>query len=294
MTAGDATMDSKVIQAAGGIVWRKSGPGAIEVLLVHRPRYDDWTFPKGKADPGEPLPVTAVREIAEETGYDVRLVHPLPEVAYRVKGGVKQVAYWICRLVDDETQFQPNREVDRLRWLAPREARKKLSYEHDRRLLESFEDLTAQKRHKSRTLVVLRHAKAMPKDAFRGDDRDRPLAAAGHDRAKDLVPLLAAFGVRRVVSSPAARTVQTVDPYIATTDELLELDDRLGDGVPAGQVARAIEALMGTKRPTVACTHRPTLPDVYAAVGISGPVLAPGQGLVLHHRKGKVVASELI
>ncbi|WP_313404357.1 NUDIX domain-containing protein [Aeromicrobium sp.] len=287
-------MTNKVIQAAGGIVWRKAAPGAIEVLLVHRPRYDDWTFPKGKADPGEPLPVTAVREIAEETGYEVRLVHPLPEVTYRVKGGVKQVAYWTCRLVGDESDFQPNREVDELRWVAPRDARKKLSYEHDRSLLEAFEDVTAQKRHKSRTLIVLRHAKAMTRAEFDGGDLERPLAAAGHDRSKELVPLLTAFGVRRVVSSPATRTVQTVDPYIATTDELLELDDRLGDGVPAGQVERAIEALMGTKRPTVACTHRPTLPDVYAALGISGPVLSPGQGLVIHHRKGKVVASELI
>lgn len=288
-------MASKVITAAGGIVWRKNGPaGGIEVLLVHRPRYDDWTFPKGKTDPGEPLPVTAVREIAEETGLSVRLVHPLPEVAYRVKGGVKQVAYWICRPVGEETPFRPNREVDDLRWMAPRDARKKLTYSHDRTLLESFEDLVASKRHKSRTLIVLRHARAVPKSDFDGADADRPLAAAGHDRAKELVPLLAAFGVRRVVSSPTARTIATVDPFIATTDELLELDDRLGQGVPGKQVARAVEALLGTKRPTVACTHRPTLPEVYAALDIDGPVLPPGGALVLHHRKGEILASELI
>ena len=288
-------MASRVITAAGGIVWRKAGPaGAIEVLLVHRPRYDDWTFPKGKTDPGEPLPVTAVREIAEETGLDVRLVHPLPEVAYRVRGGVKQVAYWICRPVGEEAPFRPNREVDEVRWVAPRDARKLLSYPHDRTLLESFEDLVARKRHKSRTLIVLRHAKAVPKSDFDGADADRPLAAEGHDRAKELVPLLAAFGVRRVVSSPTARTIATVDPYIATTDELLELDDRLGQGVPGKHVARAVEAALGTKRPTVACTHRPTLSEVYAALGIDGPVLTPGGGLVVHHRKGEILASELI
>ena len=287
-------MASRVIAAAGGIVWRKASTGGIEVLLVHRPRYDDWTFPKGKADEGEPLPVTAVREIAEETGYRVRLVHPLPEVTYRVRGGLKQVAYWICRLVEDDSAFRPNREVDKLRWVAPREARKRLTYAHDRTLLESFEDLVAQKRHKSRTLVLLRHAKAVPRRDFDGADDERPLAAEGQDRAKELVPLLSAFGVRRIVSSPAARTVQTVDPYVATTEELLELDDRLREGTSRQQVERAVEALLGTKRPTVACTHRPVLPDAYAALDVSGPVLPAGQALVLHHRKGRIVASELI
>ncbi|GAA3536474.1 ADP-ribose pyrophosphatase [Aeromicrobium flavum] len=290
-------MASRIITAAGGIVWRKAGPsgsGGIEVLLVHRPGYDDWTFPKGKSDPDEPLPVTAVREIAEETGYRVRLVHPLPEVTYRVRGGLKQVAYWVCRPLDDESDFHPNREVDEVRWFSPRAARKRLTYSHDRRLLEAFEDLVARKSHKARTLIVLRHAKAVPRSEFRGGDRERPLSAAGHDRAKELVPLLSAFGARRIVSSPATRTVQTVDPYVAATDEVLELDDRLVEGASAAKVDRAVAGLLGTKRPTVACTHRPALPDLYAALGISGPVLSPGSALVVHHRKGKVLASELI
>lgn len=288
-------MVSKVIPAAGGVVWRKAAStGTLEVLLVHRPGYDDWTFPKGKADPGEPLPVTAVREILEETGYRVRLSHPLPEVDYRVRGGLKQVKYWVARLVDDETSFRANREIDRIKWFAPREARKKLTYDHDRMLLERFEDLAAAKRHKSRTLVLLRHAKAVPRDEFDGGDLDRPLTPSGQDHAKQIVPLLAAFGVRRIVSSPAARTIATVDPYVATTGELLEIDDRLMEGTPAGQVDRAVRSLTGTKRPTVACSHRPTFPDVYEALDLRGPVLSPGQALVVHHRKGHVLAFELI
>lgn len=287
-------MGTKTISAAGGVVWRKSGPGAVEVLLVHRPGYDDWTFPKGKADPGEPAPVTAVREIHEETGYRVRLGHPLPQVVYRVRGGLKEVSYWSCRLVEDETDFRPNREVDKIRWFSPRDARKKLTYDHDRGILEAFEDLVASKGHRARTLIVLRHAKAVRRADFTGGDRQRPLAATGQDRAKELVPLLTAFGVRRVVSSPAARTVQTVEPFIAATEELLELDDRLIEGAPAAQVERAVEALLSTKRPTVACTHRPTLPALYAALDIDGPVLSPGSALVVHHRKGRVRATELL
>ena len=136
-------------------------------------------------------------------------------------------AYWIAARWTTRATFGPNREVDEISWVAPREARKLLTYEHDRRLLESFEDLVARQGAPTRTLVVLRHAKAVSRDASTGDDLDRPLAAVGHDRAKELAPLLSAFGVRRVVSSPATRTVQTVEPYVAATDELLELDDRL-------------------------------------------------------------------
>lgn len=287
-------MASKVITAAGGIVWRKAGGNRIEILLVHRPGYDDWTFPKGKADPGEPLPVTAVREIAEETGYRVRLGHPLPAVTYRVRGGLKQVAYWICRTIDDSTDFQPSREVDKIRWFAPREASKKLTYDHDRDLLERFEDLVSAGRHKSRVLVVLRHAAATPRSEFSGDDLDRPLSAAGHDRAKQLVGLLSTFGIRRVVSSPAARCVQTVDPFVDATGELLELDVRLVEGSSASQVARGVTAARSTKRPVLVCSHRPTLPRVYAALGVKGPALEPGHFVVVHHRKGKVLATEIV
>lgn len=288
-------MSTTTITAAGGLVWRKSAAGAgLEILLVHRPGYDDWSFPKGKPERDEPLPVTAVREITEETGYRVRLAHPLPRVDYRIKGGMKHVSYWICRLVGTETDFHPTREVDELRWCTPRQARKALSYEHDRDLLDTFVDRVEDKRHTTRTLVVLRHAKAVSRDRFDGPDEDRPLKDSGRRRAAELVPLLEAFGVRRVVTSPTTRTVQTVEPFVTTTGELLEIDDRVAAEVGAGAVARSVDALVATKRPTVVCTHRPTLPHVYAALGVDGPPLSPGRALVVHHRKGVVLATEVL
>ncbi len=288
-------MASKVITAAGGIVWRKVKPtGTLEVLLVHRPGYDDWTFPKGKSDPGEILPVTAVREIYEETGYRVRLSHPLPEVNYRVKGGEKRVSYWLARTTDDQCDFRPNREVDRVKWFPAREARRKLTYDHDRMLLERFEDLVAMKRHKSRTLIVLRHGKAISRADFKGQDRDRPLAAVGADQAKELVKLLSTYGTRRVISSDTARTVSTVEPFLASTGELLELDDRLGEGASGSQVDRVIESALSRKRPTVICSHRPVLADIFGSLGVDPVVLNPGQALVVHHRSGRVLSTELV
>ncbi len=286
-------MATRVIPAAGAVVWRKVKPtGGIEVLLVHRPGYDDWTFPKGKADPGEVLQQTAVREVYEETGYRVRLGHPLPEVNYRVKGGNKKVSYWLGRLTDDQCDFRPNREIDRVKWFSTRDARRKLTYDHDRMLLEKFEDLVAQRRHKSRTLVVLRHAKAVRREGFPGADRDRPLTATGNDRAKELVPMLEAYGVRRVVSSDSARTVSTLDPFLASTGLPLELDDRLGEGTTGSKVDRVIESVLSKKRPTVICSHRPVLPDIFGSLGLDPKVLDPGQAVVVHHRRGRILVTE--
>jgi 8-oxo-dGTP pyrophosphatase MutT (NUDIX family)/phosphohistidine phosphatase SixA len=287
----------KIVEAAGGIVWRRSAIDrtAVEVLLVHRPNYKDWTFPKGKAEAGEPIAVTAVREIEEETGMPVRLGHPLPEVTYRVRGGIKRVRYW-CAQPTGDTGFTPNREIDKLKWVSVREADKKLTYEHDVALLGAFEDLVAKKLHRTRTLVLLRHAKAVSRGDFggQGGDWERPLAAAGAARSGELVGLLLAFGVRTVISSPARRCLETVEPFAVAAGRRVQTEERLAEGSTLLDVADAVAVAVSKKNPVVLCSHRPTFPEVYAALHLTGPVLAPGQGLVVHHRRGKVVASELL
>jgi 8-oxo-dGTP pyrophosphatase MutT (NUDIX family)/phosphohistidine phosphatase SixA len=288
----------RLTTAAGGVVWRKRpGPRRpeprVEVLVVHRPSYDDWTFPKGKTDPGETLQQTAVREIGEEAGVRVRLGHPLRQVTYPVSGGTKVVAYWSARVTgDDETPFVPNKEVDEIRWVGLDDARTLLTYEHDAGLLEEFRELYDRQAHRTRTLVLLRHGKAEPRGPRWPDDLERPLAPSGGRRAGDLVPLLHAYGVARVVSSPAVRCTQTVEPYARSVSTFLEIDDRLSEQTRPALVRRSIDALMDRKKPVVLCSHRPTLPWVLEAIGIDVDGLAPGAGLVVHHRGGIVHAVE--
>src|SRR5690349_10708665 len=150
--------------AAGAVVSRK-GP---EVLLVHRPKYDDWSFPKGKLDPGEHATTAAVREVAEETGLDVRLGPPLPDQHYQVAAGPKVVHYWAGRVEggDDVSTYRPNAEIDEVAWVPLDKAAARLTYPHDRDTLEHFLEV----RKKTTPLVVLRHGKALPRKRFDGDD----------------------------------------------------------------------------------------------------------------------------
>ncbi len=284
-------VDSREIVAAGAVVSRK-GP---EVLLVHRPKYDDWSFPKGKLDPGEHAVTAAVREVAEETGLDIRLGPPLRDQEYAVGNGTvrpKRVHYWVGRLVngDDIDAYRPNHEIDQLRWLPLKEARDLLSYERDRDTLDQFTRL----RKRSTPLVVLRHTRSRSRKSWRGDDRERSLTQAGEHEAERLVPLLGAYGVERVVSSSSRRCWTTVAPYADVADLALEVTDDLAeeDATPAG-VEAVVHDLLTRKEPAALCTHRPVLPGVFAALGVRDPGLEPGAMLVVHHRNGQIVATEV-
>jgi 8-oxo-dGTP diphosphatase len=125
----DIDPDSADVKAAGGVVRRDDGT----VAVAHRPRYDDWSFPKGKLDPGESWEQAALREVEEEIGLRCRLGDELPPIAYHVEKGRKVVRYWLMDAVSGE--FAPNEEVDEVRWLSGAEAEELLSYEHDRALL---------------------------------------------------------------------------------------------------------------------------------------------------------------
>ena len=163
----------RTVWAAGGVVWRPTSSGDVEVALIHRPRYDDWTLPKGKRESGENLVATAVREIAEETGCSTRLGRRLATVGYDVAAGRKVVHYWSARWCAGE--FAVNDEVDEMRWLSPEKAASTASFAADRKVLAEFTRLPAD----LHTVLVVRHAKAGRASRYRGDDRLRPLEKVG-------------------------------------------------------------------------------------------------------------------
>jgi 8-oxo-(d)GTP phosphatase len=279
------------VVAAGAVVFR---PGR-EVLLVHRRKYDDWSFPKGKLDPREHATTAAVREVSEETGLHVRLGPPLTTMRYENSGRMKTVHYWQGRVVgdDDVTAYEPNAEIDRVAWVPVQDAAQTLTYARDRALLEDAVTL----RKPTQALVVLRHAQARSRKAWRGEDRQRPLLASGRDQAFRLVPVLAAYDVGRVVSSGSTRCDDTVAPYVETLGLDLEVRRELSEeGVDVARATRTVRRLaaqvQADGRGAVLCSHRPVLPTVFAALGLPDPGLEPGELVVVHLRRGRVVATE--
>jgi 8-oxo-dGTP pyrophosphatase MutT (NUDIX family) len=197
------------VLAAGAVLWRDdpSGAGGPLIAVVHRPRYDDWSLPKGKVDPGETEPVTAVREVLEETGYSVVLGRRLATISYPIDDRTKKVRYWAVRNCSGE--FTPNSEVDQLEWLPADKAMKRLQYPHDRKVLRRFGRRPAD----TRTVLIVRHATAGSKARYKGDDdRRRPLDKRGRAQAESLVSQLLAFGASEIYAAPRVRCQQTVAP----------------------------------------------------------------------------------
>lgn len=281
------------VRAAGAVVTRRGRAKEWEVLLVHRPKYDDWSFPKGKLDPGEHEVTAAVREVAEETGLDVRLGPALSSQRYRMSNGRhKHVDYWTAKVLgsDDINGYRPNDEIDVVEWVPWSAAMTRLTYPHDRETLAEARPL----RRRTHALVVLRHGKARSRGAWRKDDRLRPLLRLGEAQAERLVPLLAAFDVTSAHTSSSVRCVQTVRPYVDTTGWRVVIYDELTEEhASIDGVVEIADALLHSSAGAVLCTHRPVLPTVIDAIGAPDVDLEAGAMLVVHHRKGKVVATEV-
>jgi len=279
------------VLAAGAVVFR---PGR-QVLLVHRGRYDDWSFPKGKLDRGEHRTSAAVREVEEETGLRVRLGVPLADQRYDAGSRMKTVFYWAGRVVgdDDVSGYAANNEIDAVAWVDVDDARNRLTYDYDRATLE--EALT--KRRRTLPLVVLRHTEARSRKTWRDEDRLRPLAALGRRQAEKLIPVIAAYDVRRVVSSDATRCAESVAPYVRETGVRSKLTGRLSEeSATRASVARTVDRLAERMREDgiggLLCSHRPVLPMLYEHLGVEDPSLDPGEMLVVHLRDGTVRATE--
>jgi 8-oxo-dGTP diphosphatase len=268
-------------------------------VLVHRPRYDDWSFPKGKREPGEHVLSTAVREVAEETGLRIRLGRPLRPSVYHTGGALKQVSYWVARCVGS-TGFVPGAEIDRLAWLPAGELGGRLSYQRDLALADEFRSGPVS----TAPLILLRHASAGERLTTSQADLVRPLDAAGAADAGLLAGLLACYGTCRVVSSAAERCLATVRPYAAAVGVPVEVEPAFTVPAPRrmpapGAAAKAVADLAAAAVPTLVCAHRENLPPMLAAacrvlraLPPSGPPLSKGGFWVLQSADGVLVSAE--
>ncbi len=254
---------AKAVYAAGAVLWRHSDDGDDEplVAIVHRPRYDDWSLPKGKVDPGETEPVTAVREVLEETGYAVELGRRLAAVSYPIDVGVKHVRYWAARPLGGE--FVPNDEVDELLWVPAAHALKRLQYRDDRKVLRRFAKQPAD----TRTVLVVRHGTAGTKARYKGDDRTRPLDKHGRAQAESLVGQLLAFGATEVHAAPRVRCQQTVAPLaeelgVPIQDEPTLTEEAYADSHGAAR-RRILEIAQSDGTPAI-CSQGKVIPDLIA------------------------------
>jgi 8-oxo-(d)GTP phosphatase len=301
---------SEAILAAGAVLWRTTARGAdgseVEVLLVHRPKYDDWSLPKGKREPGEHPLLTAVREVFEETSVRPVLGPRLTTAEYLANGRPKQVDYWSAVGADDEAA--PSHEIDAVSWVPLAWAPERLSYAHDADVIADLRPA------KTVPLILVRHASAGHKTDWPGDDLLRPLDAQGTSDALLLARLLACFALRaRVISSPALRCTETVRPFAAGFGGPVEAEaalavpgragdfslDRTGSGDTVRQLFRD---LVAARRPAVVCLHRENLPAALAAAcsalgarcptTASDPSLPKGAFWVLHTAAGELAGLE--
>lgn len=256
---------SRVVYAAGAVLWRPGNVDTIdhdvEIAVIHRPRYDDWSLPKGKVDPGETEPVAAVREVYEETGQHAILGRRLDMVSYPIDQGVKKVYYWSARATGGE--FVPGNEVDGLLWLPIAEAMDKLDYAQDRKVLRHFNKKPAD----THTVLVVRHGTAGRKSRFSGDDAKRPLDKRGRAQAEALITQLLAFGASQAYAADRVRCHQTVEPLAEELGVTVHNEPTLTEEAYAKNAKRGRHRMLDIadqQGTPVVCTQGKVIPDLIA------------------------------
>ncbi len=283
------------IKAGGGVVHRQNG-GKAEFLMVHRPRYDDWSLPKGKLNRREGYLEAALREVREETG--VRADRPVEvgSIGYRTDQGNRKVVRWWLMGESGDGKFKPNREVDAVEWLTRRKALKRLDYEADRNVLERAGGLVDDPTRA--TIYVIRHSSAGDKTKWRGKDRRRPLDKKGRKQSIRLAADLDGHPVTTILSSPARRCVQTVRPLSFAIRQPVHTDVRLNIDAGPKEMLSLVRALEG--QAAVLATHGEVVASLHAALESGGvPLDGPdewkkGSTWVLEASHGKVLSGRYV
>ena len=288
----------RCVTAAGAVLWRSDGTNnTVEVAVIHRPRYDDWSLPKGKVDPGETEPVTAVREVREETGYHAQLGRRIAAVSYPIGQGIKKVRYWAARSIGGE--FTPNVEVDEMAWLPVSEAMKKVSYDYDRKVLRNF----TQQPPDTQTVLIVRHATAGSKARFVGEDCQRPLDKKGRAQAEALLIQLLGFGPTNIHAADRVRCHQTVAPLaeelgVIVCNETDLTEEAYADNPKRGR--RRVQDIIATEQTPVICTQGKVIPDLISwwcnrdEVRADKSLNRKGSTWVLSLAAGRLVAADHI
>lgn len=306
-------MTAAPVLAAGALCWRYID-GKLRVLVIYRGDRADVSLPKGKVDPGETLPQTAVREIREETGIAITLGAPLGTVEYTLPNGREKVVYYWAAEVSDAavaaSRFTANAEVAALKWVSLKKARAILSYPHDLDVLDRFAQRRADRNARTFAIIALRHGKAVQPETWDGPDSTRPLMQRGRDQAASIAAGIAAYGPRKLISSTAARCLATLEPLaelvnrpVTATDSISQDDYEKG----TADVATVLLKRLASRQTAVLCSHGPVLPEIIAEVArLTGAaeqpalrnasILSTGEYTVLHisteNPTGGIVAIE--
>ena len=284
---------SSAIIAAGSVIWRKVN-GEVQIALVHRPRYDDWSLPKGKQDPGESTIACAYRETLEETNLKVNFGPYIGDIEYFVADGLKQVFYWSARLADDSPEFHPNDEVDALEWYSINDAVEKVTRDSDREIIEKFNDVAFD----SYPLIMLRHAKAIAREEWQSEDEDRPLEQLGQQQARRMLSLYQVYGLTQIHTSDAVRCHDTVEQMAKALGIAMKITNKISEYTWKKNKEKAIDYakdLIKENEPILLCSHNPVLPRMMEKLtkkidfDYPSNKLDPGESWVLHHNKKEVL-----
>ena len=307
MSKSEFDVNTSEIMAAGAVLYRIN-QDEIEIGLIHRPRYDDWSFPKGKIEFGESFLAAAYREVLEETGYAAKFGPLIAEIQYLAEGVPKRVKYWAAQAISAAKPITDLQEVDEFEWHSLKSAKSKLTHEEDRKVLKLFKEISPGIEQNS-TLILLRHAKALKRVEWIGDDGDRPLDNRGQIQSEKFRSIYEAYEIDEIFSSDAYRCLETVKPLgrdlgitVGIASDISEYQYSRDKEKPLKFAKKFLKASKDSETPktVLLCSHNPVLPKILKELAGAIAVdeidrgLEPGDGWVLFHRDGKVRAINFI
>ena len=285
-----------MIRAAGIVLWRERTPFDVEILLVHRKKQGDWSFPKGKIDDGETAIAAALRELYEETSYEGDIGQYIGSTSYRVDDEKKKVKYWMAKAISD-VNFTQNDEVDRIEWLPFKMARHFLTYEEDRDILREFK----KKERHTKSLILLRHTKAIKRSDWSSYDLQRPLSQVGVQQSKQLIKQLGRFVISGIYTSDAMRCIGSVEELASTLNRPLHINQILNEESfekDTKQVFDFVRQLMKFEGNQLLCSHNPVIPSIIRDLATTKfrelPDLEPGDAYIVHFMGSEILDVEYI